>query len=93
MFFCQQLRLRHVCVAKLVDDDAARAEDGVAWVADLRRKLEIPPLAAYGISRQDIPELAEHFVEKLSAQHGTKAPIVTPPVTTVESVLLLRSKM
>jgi len=36
----------------------AAAEDGARWVEALRRKLEIPPLSAYGVGAADIPILA-----------------------------------
>jgi alcohol dehydrogenase class IV len=35
----------------------ATAEDGVRWVKDLCRRLEIPTLRAYGVSETDIPDL------------------------------------
>ncbi|MBV9744106.1 MAG: iron-containing alcohol dehydrogenase [Acidobacteriia bacterium] len=35
----------------------ATPEDGVRWVADLCRKLEIPPLGRYGVREVDIPAL------------------------------------
>ena len=37
----------------------ATAEDGAQWIGALCRKLEIPPLRAYGVSAADIPRLAE----------------------------------
>lgn len=37
----------------------ASAEDGVQWVAELCRKLEIPPLRAYGVTAADIDVLVE----------------------------------
>jgi alcohol dehydrogenase class IV len=37
----------------------ATAEDGVRWVADLVRRLEIPPLRAYGVAESDLPEIAQ----------------------------------
>ena len=33
----------------------ATAEDGVRWTAEICRRLEIPPLRAYGVSEADIP--------------------------------------
>jgi alcohol dehydrogenase class IV len=47
-------------VARLLTGRAqATAEDGVRWMADLVRRLEIPPLRAYGVRETDIPEIAE----------------------------------
>jgi len=37
----------------------AVAEDGAAFAAELCRRLEIPPLRAYGVTEADIPVLAE----------------------------------
>jgi alcohol dehydrogenase class IV len=37
----------------------AAIEDGLEWVAALCRRLEIPPLAAYGIGAADVPVLVE----------------------------------
>lgn len=37
----------------------ASAEDGVQWIAELCRKLEIPPLRAYGVTTGDIDALVD----------------------------------
>jgi alcohol dehydrogenase class IV len=37
----------------------ATADDGVEWVAQLCRRLEIPKLRTYGVQDSDIPELVE----------------------------------
>ena len=37
---------------------AARTEDGIAWVRDLARRLDIPALRSYGIKDGDFPALA-----------------------------------
>jgi len=51
---------RYAEVARALTGDAgARIEDGPVWVARLVRELGIPPLSAYGISRSDVPMLAE----------------------------------
>jgi alcohol dehydrogenase class IV len=41
----------------LTGDSAARASDGVTWVADLVDALSIPRLAAHGIALADFPEI------------------------------------
>jgi alcohol dehydrogenase class IV len=45
--------------------DAAACERLVAWLHDLNRRFEIPALARFGVSADDVPELAaltlEHF--------------------------------
>jgi alcohol dehydrogenase class IV len=43
----------------LTGQPTASAEDGIAWVREVCRELEIPPLKAYGISEQDVPILVE----------------------------------
>jgi alcohol dehydrogenase class IV len=47
-------------VARLVTGrPGATAEDGVAWIAELVLRLEIPPLRAYGVSEGDVDALVE----------------------------------
>jgi alcohol dehydrogenase class IV len=49
---------RYEEVARLLTGQShAAAEDGVRWVAALCRKLEVPPLRAYGVGDGDIPGL------------------------------------
>ena len=51
---------RYTQVARLLTGrPQATAEDGVAWVRELCRKLEIPPLREYGVSQADVPALVE----------------------------------
>ena len=35
----------------------ASAEDGILWTREICRELEIPPLRAYGVGEQHVPEL------------------------------------
>ena len=44
----------------------ATADDGVAWIAALCRKLEIPPLRNYGITQGDLPVLVEKAAQASS---------------------------
>jgi alcohol dehydrogenase class IV len=69
--------LRYSEVARLLTDQPhAAAEDGVEWVGALCRKLEIPGLRTYGLSREDIPGL----VEKAAQTNSMKGnPIVLRP--------------
>jgi alcohol dehydrogenase class IV len=41
----------------LTDNSSATAMDGVTWVTELVRDLQIPRLSAYGISREHAAEL------------------------------------
>jgi alcohol dehydrogenase class IV len=54
----------------------AIAEDGVRWIAEICRKLEIPPLRAYGVSEADIPDLVEKAAQASSMKGN---PIVLMP--------------
>lgn len=42
----------------LSDDEDASAEEGVAWVRKLVAGLKIPSLSTYGVTAEDIPDLA-----------------------------------
>jgi alcohol dehydrogenase class IV len=44
----------------------ASAADGVAWIAELCRKLEIPALRAYGVGESDLPALVEKAAQSSS---------------------------
>jgi alcohol dehydrogenase class IV len=54
----------------------AAAEDGVRWTAEMCRRLEIPPLRKYGVSRGDIAVLVEKAA-KAGSMKGN--PIVLTP--------------
>ncbi len=65
----------------LTGSAAARAADAVRWVQELARELHIPPLAAYGVSAEHVPEL----VQMTAAASSTKAnPIVLTPAELTE---------
>ena len=48
-------RVAHI----LTGDPRASAADGVAWVERLRDDLQVPPLAAYGLGREDVDDLVQ----------------------------------
>jgi alcohol dehydrogenase class IV len=53
-------RSRFEEVARLLTGrSGATAEDGVAWIAELVRRLEIPPLRVYGVTPGDLGGLVE----------------------------------
>ena len=54
----------------------ATAEDGVRWMAEICRRLEIPPLRAYGVSDADVPDLVEKAAQASSMKGN---PIVLRP--------------
>jgi alcohol dehydrogenase class IV len=63
----------------LTGKPTASAEDGIAWVRDVCRELEIPPLKAYGIGEECVPIL----VEEATRASSTKA---NPLVLTLEEL-------
>ena len=66
---------RFVVVARLLTGNPhASGEEGVAWVADLCRELEVPPLRAYGIGAADVPELCRLATEASSTK-GNPVPL------------------
>jgi alcohol dehydrogenase class IV len=71
------VRARFVHVARwLTGHPAAGAADGVEWIRERVARFGIPPLASYGISAADVPEL----VAQASRASSMKAnPIVLTP--------------
>ena len=68
---------RYAEVARLLTGRSqATAEDGVRWIAEICRKLEIPPLRAYGVTEADIPTLVEKAAQASSMKGN---PIVLTP--------------
>jgi alcohol dehydrogenase class IV len=63
----------------------ATAEDGVRWVADLCRRLEIPSLSAYGVTSADLDVL----VEKAAQASSMKA---NPIVLSKENLLEIATR-
>lgn len=58
---------RYETVARILTrNDAATAEDGVRWIADLCARMQIPPLRAYGVTEADLPALAEKAAQASS---------------------------
>ena len=55
----ENLERYHEVARLLTGKPHATAPDGVAWVAALCRKLEIPPLRNYGVTQSDLPVLVE----------------------------------
>jgi alcohol dehydrogenase class IV len=50
----------------LVDQEEADTLEGVKWVADLCERLAIPPLGAFGVTREDFPELIDQAARSSS---------------------------
>lgn len=57
-------------VARILTGRAdARAEEGAAWLGELVRELEVPPLATFGVSADDVPRVAAK-ARKASSMQG-----------------------
>jgi alcohol dehydrogenase class IV len=66
---------RYEQVARLLTGrPQATAEDGIEWMAELCRKLEIPPLRTYGVGDNDIPALVEKAA-RASSMKGNPIPL------------------
>ena len=52
----------------LTGNPAASAAAGVAWVQDLCGELRVPPLSAYGLTRQELPLVVEKSLVASSTQ-------------------------
>ena len=72
----QALRRYDEVARLLTGRSQATAEDGVRWIAEICRKLEIPPLRAYGVTETDIPDLVEKAAQASSMKGN---PIVLAP--------------
>jgi alcohol dehydrogenase class IV len=69
----EALRRYELVAAILTGTEKATAADGIHWISELCKALQIPDLRTYGISEVDIPEL----VEKAAKASSMKAnPIV-----------------
>jgi alcohol dehydrogenase class IV len=68
----------------LTGNPAAEISAGAAWLAALTEDLHIPRLSAYGIKRQDVPDL----VERASQASSMKAnPIVLTKIELTEVLI------
>ena len=77
---------RYETVARLLTGKPdALAEEGVEWVGQLCRELQIPPLSSYGIQESDVPTL----VEKASKASSTKGNPLSLSVDELRQVLTL----
>jgi alcohol dehydrogenase class IV len=75
---------RYETVARLLTGKPdAVAEEGVEWVRQLCRELQIPPLSSYGIQERDVPSL----VEKASKASSTKGNPITLTMGELREVL------
>lgn len=74
---------RYAEIAQILTGNSdATASDGVAWVSDLVRDLNIPPLSSYGMSRADFPEAVEKTL-KASSTKGNPIPLIEGELTEI----------
>jgi len=79
---------RYETIARILTGDAgASADDGVAWVRELARRLEIPGLGAYGLKEAGVPQV----VAKAARASSMKANPVK--LTEAELTLVLRQAL
>ena len=62
----EKLARYHEIARLLTGRPHATAPDGVAWIADLCRQLEIPPLRTYGVTQSDLALLTEKAAQSSS---------------------------
>lgn len=73
---CPALRRYDEVARLLTGNPHAAAEDGAAWISQICRKFEIPPLRSYGVRDSDTPDLVEKAA-KTSSMKGN--PILLTP--------------
>jgi alcohol dehydrogenase class IV len=62
----ENLTRYHEIARLLTGRPHATAPDGVAWIADLCRELEIPPLRTYGVTQSDLGLVSEKAAQSSS---------------------------
>jgi len=70
----EALRRYETVASLLTGKPQAAAQEGVEWVLELCRELQIPPLAAYGIRERDVPRLVEK-ASRASSTRGNPLPL------------------
>jgi alcohol dehydrogenase class IV len=83
-----QALLRYAEIARvLTNQPRATPEQGVDWVCDLVQRLEIPPLRAYGIHAEHIPDLVEKAA-RASSMKANPIPLTPEELTDVMQAAL-----
>ena len=79
---------RYTEVARILTGDPhAEAEAGAAWAADLVRRLDVPPLRAYGIGPEHVSEIVAKAVQA-SSMKANPLPLTTDELTAVLTAAL-----
>jgi alcohol dehydrogenase class IV len=80
--------VRYAEIARvLTNEPSATPEHGVDWVRDLVQRLEIPPLRAYGIRAEHIPDLVEKAA-RASSMKANPIPLTPEELTGVMQAAL-----
>ncbi len=68
-------------IAQMITGDGkAKAENGVEWVRDLCKRLDVEPLSGLGLSRSDIPEIVER-AKRASSMKGNPVELTDKELT------------
>ncbi len=76
-----RLRAQQVA-ALLTGDEAASADDGIAWLRQLCATLAVPGLAIYGMTEADVPELVEK-AKRASSMRGNPIELTHEELTEI----------
>ena len=66
----------------LLDDDLATAPDGVEWLRQTCRDLEIPTLGTHGITAEHFPQLVQQ-ASQASSMRGNPIPLTADELSAV----------
>lgn len=66
----------------LLDDDSATAPDGIEWLRQTCRDLEIPTLGAYGITAEHFPQIVQQ-ASQASSMRGNPIPLTADELSAV----------
>ena len=70
-------------IARLITGhENASASDAVQWLGELGHDLQIPPLSAYGISREDFPVIVEKS-QRASSMKGNPIMLTADELTAI----------
>jgi alcohol dehydrogenase class IV len=76
-----RVRIQHVATL-LTGDEAASAEDGIAWLRQLCTTLAVPGLAQYGMTEADVPRLVDK-AKRASSMRGNPITLTDEELTEI----------
>jgi alcohol dehydrogenase class IV len=71
----------------LTGDPDSRAEDGIRWLHELCAALKVPPLATYGVTKSDFPEIIAQ-AKKASSMKGNPAELTDDELNRIMEMAL-----